>query len=101
MSDNVPSCTVSDADSAQIYSNGESERILGKAIKQHNLPRDEIVVLTKVVLRISYHTNAGLLTCYKLCGPLSDTVKEVVRYHNADEYGYVNQYGLSRKVIES
>jgi aryl-alcohol dehydrogenase-like predicted oxidoreductase len=32
----------------QIYSNGESERILGKAIKQHNLPRDEIVVMTKV-----------------------------------------------------
>jgi aryl-alcohol dehydrogenase-like predicted oxidoreductase len=32
----------------QTYSNGESETILGKAIKQHNLPRDEIVVMTKV-----------------------------------------------------
>jgi aryl-alcohol dehydrogenase-like predicted oxidoreductase len=32
----------------QFYSNGQSEEILGKAIKQHNIPRDEIVVLTKV-----------------------------------------------------
>jgi aryl-alcohol dehydrogenase-like predicted oxidoreductase len=31
-----------------VYSNGKSEEILGKAIKEHNLPRDEIVVLTKV-----------------------------------------------------
>jgi aryl-alcohol dehydrogenase-like predicted oxidoreductase len=32
----------------QVYSNGLSEVILGKAIKQFDLPRDEIVVLTKV-----------------------------------------------------
>lgn len=31
-----------------MYSNGESEVILGKAIKKLNLPRDEIVVMTKV-----------------------------------------------------
>ena len=35
-------------DTANVYSNGESERILGKAIKKYNLPRDEIVVMTKV-----------------------------------------------------
>ncbi len=35
-------------DTADVYSYGESEIILGKAIKQFNLPRDEIVVLTKV-----------------------------------------------------
>ena len=32
----------------QAYSAGLSEIILGKAIKQHNLPRHEIVVMTKV-----------------------------------------------------
>jgi len=32
----------------QVYSNGLSEITLGKAIKQLNLPRDEIVVMTKV-----------------------------------------------------
>ena len=37
-------------DTANVYSNGESERILGKAIKKYNLPRDEIVVMTKVRL---------------------------------------------------
>lgn len=32
----------------QVYSNGASEIILGKAIKQLSLPREEIVVMTKV-----------------------------------------------------
>jgi aryl-alcohol dehydrogenase-like predicted oxidoreductase len=31
-----------------MYSNGMSEVVLGKAIKQHNIPREEIVVMTKV-----------------------------------------------------
>lgn len=35
-------------DTANVYSNGQSEIILGKAIKKYNLPREEIVVLTKV-----------------------------------------------------
>ncbi len=33
----------------QVYSNGASEVLLGKAIKTLNLPRDEIVVMTKVI----------------------------------------------------
>ena len=37
-------------DTANVYSNGESEVILGKAIKQLNMNRDEIVVMTKVPL---------------------------------------------------
>lgn len=32
----------------QVYSNGLSEVILGKAIKQFNLPREELVIMTKV-----------------------------------------------------
>lgn len=41
--------TTIDADNEnQVYSNGLSEVILGRAIKQLNLPRDEIVVMTKV-----------------------------------------------------
>ncbi|KAG1316156.1 hypothetical protein G6F62_013662 [Rhizopus arrhizus] len=31
-----------------VYSNGESERVLGEAIKKFNLPRSRIVVATKV-----------------------------------------------------
>ncbi|KAK0476257.1 NADP-dependent oxidoreductase domain-containing protein, partial [Armillaria luteobubalina] len=35
-------------DTADVYSNGQSEVVLGKAIKQENLPRDGIVVMIKV-----------------------------------------------------
>ncbi len=35
-------------DTANVYSNGDSERVLGKAIKEFKLPREEIVVMTKV-----------------------------------------------------
>ena len=35
-------------DTANVYSNGVSETILGKAIKKFNLPREEIVIMTKV-----------------------------------------------------
>ncbi|PSR70429.1 hypothetical protein PHLCEN_2v13680 [Hermanssonia centrifuga] len=35
-------------DTADVYSNGLSEKILGNAIKQLNLPREELVIMTKV-----------------------------------------------------
>lgn len=44
----------------EVYSDGQSEIILGKAIKQLNLPRDEIVVMTKVMQCI-------LMTCVTQC----------------------------------
>ncbi|KAG9084730.1 hypothetical protein FRC06_003923 [Ceratobasidium sp. 370] len=68
-------------DTANMYSNGESERILGKAIKQLKLPRDEIVVMTKVY------------------GVVSRTPGENLFGHDPDRAGYVNQHGLSRKHI--
>ena len=37
-------------DTANAYSNGESERLLGKALKHHKIPREEVVILTKVHL---------------------------------------------------
>ena len=40
-------CGIQTFDTAPVYSNGLSEVILGKAIKQLNLPREEIVVMTK------------------------------------------------------
>jgi hypothetical protein len=50
-----------------VYSNGLSEVILGKAIKQHKLPRDEIVVMTKVrslgFLSIFMTVTDGLTIC--------------------------------------
>lgn len=59
-----------------MYSDGASEEILGKAIKEYNLPRDEIVVMTKVFGYTAWNKPKD------------------------DEPGArtVNQHGLSRKV---
>ncbi|KAA1477029.1 Aldo/keto reductase [Dentipellis sp. KUC8613] len=68
-------------DTANAYSNGLSEVVLGKAIKKHNLPRDEIVVMTKLYAVVSRHVNE-------------------YRYDpDVDRDGYINQHGLSRKHI--
>jgi aryl-alcohol dehydrogenase-like predicted oxidoreductase len=34
-------------DTADVYSNGQSEVVIGKAITQHNIPRESLVILTK------------------------------------------------------
>ncbi|KAF9561775.1 aryl-alcohol dehydrogenase [Agrocybe pediades] len=70
-------------DTANIYSNGQSEIILGKAIKQFNIPRDEIVVMTKVFFPVGKTANTGI-------------IRSRIQ---ADETGYVNQHGLNRKHI--
>ncbi|KZT32566.1 Aldo/keto reductase [Sistotremastrum suecicum HHB10207 ss-3] len=69
-------------DTANVYSNGLSEVILGKAIKELKLPRDEIVVMTKVFFTVA--KSPGVVTLGGV---------------NVDSIGYVNQHGLSRKHI--
>ncbi|KAI9019266.1 NADP-dependent oxidoreductase domain-containing protein [Phycomyces nitens] len=69
-------------DTADAYANGESERILGKAIKQLQMPRNRIVVATKVFFTVSQDISANLFNT------------------NLDQsQEYVNSYGLSRKHI--
>ena len=65
-----------------MYSNGLSEVILGKAIKKLNLPREEIVVMTKVYYPVApdYGTNV-----------FAPGVK-------TEDFGIINQKGLNRKV---
>ncbi|KAF7327924.1 Aldo-ket-red domain-containing protein [Mycena kentingensis (nom. inval.)] len=40
-------------DTANVYPNGLSEEVLGRALKTHNIPREEIVILTKVFYGLS------------------------------------------------
>ncbi|KAJ7476081.1 aryl-alcohol dehydrogenase [Mycena latifolia] len=71
-------------DTANVYSNGLSEEVLGRAIKEHKLPRDEIVVMTKLFGALSRNPGEMLM---------------LLRRSDLDVTGYVNQYGLSRKHI--
>ncbi|KAG6895568.1 hypothetical protein C0992_000563 [Termitomyces sp. T32_za158] len=66
-------------DTADTYSNGLSEVILGKAIKQLRLPREEIVILTKVYFTVARENG--------------------IAFQDSDDARYVNQHGLSRKHI--
>ncbi|PGH19116.1 hypothetical protein AJ80_04194 [Polytolypa hystricis UAMH7299] len=71
-------------DTADIYSNGVSEEIIGKAIKKYNIPRHKLLILTK---------------CY---GVVNEE-ENVNTFMHREEYGqskdWVNQFGLSRQAI--
>ncbi|OJT04999.1 Versiconal hemiacetal acetate reductase [Trametes pubescens] len=71
-------------DTANVYSNGQSEIILGKAIKQLNLPREELVIMTKLYAAV--HPDPSVFTFAKSDEQLA-------------ELGIINQRGLSRKHI--
>ncbi|KAG6854091.1 hypothetical protein C0991_010505 [Blastosporella zonata] len=70
-------------DTANVYSNGESERIIGKWIKQNDIPRERLVIATKCFALVGHEI--GLRTF------LSPGLK--------DQRDYVNQSGLSRAAI--
>jgi aryl-alcohol dehydrogenase-like predicted oxidoreductase len=66
-------------DTADVYSNGLSEKVLGQAIK--DLPRDELVIATKLFGRMGAYTTG------------EKTPEEQRRYNNT------NLWGLSRKHV--
>ncbi|KZO96985.1 Aldo/keto reductase [Calocera viscosa TUFC12733] len=71
-------------DTANVYSNGESERIIAKAIKKYNIPRSKLVILTKCHGLV--HEDPG--------------VRTVVQQPNLkNTRDYLNMSGLSRQAI--
>ncbi|KAI9066913.1 Aldo/keto reductase [Trametes sanguinea] len=70
-------------DTANVYSSGMAERILGNAIRKLNLPRDELVIMTKIALPM-----------FSLDDP-----EAMKKYKTPEKFGIVNQHGLSRKHI--
>ncbi|KAH8818651.1 NADP-dependent oxidoreductase domain-containing protein [Flagelloscypha sp. PMI_526] len=70
-------------DTADIYSNGESERLLGLALKKYAIPRDDVVILTKLYFAVG---KGNEFTVGKTPAELNSM-------------GFVNQYGASRKHI--
>ncbi|EIW74500.1 Aldo keto reductase [Coniophora puteana RWD-64-598 SS2] len=70
-------------DTANSYSNGESERVIGKFIKKYNIPRHQIIIATK---------------CYRLVAEYPELrTSTTPGLQNRREY--VNQSGLSRAAI--
>ncbi|CAG7555706.1 unnamed protein product [Fusarium equiseti] len=65
-------------DTADTYSNGESEVIIGKALKKFNIPRQKVVILSKIY------------------NPVMD---DGTRPPSVNDGALVNQMGLSRKHI--
>ena len=86
-----------------MYSNGLSEIYLGKAIKELNLPREEIVVMTKVCGRVCLPYRCTGVTddfskVWGVVGKMGDPMVWDTSAAELDSKGFVNQYGLSRKV---
>ncbi|KAK4058861.1 hypothetical protein OIO90_000307 [Microbotryomycetes sp. JL221] len=69
-------------DTANVYSNGDSERIVGKAIKKYDIPRHELVLMTKVCMTVQ-----------------NDPRAHPSKLKDANTREYVNAHGLSRKHI--
>ncbi|KAJ2975770.1 hypothetical protein NQ176_g5337 [Zarea fungicola] len=70
-------------DTANVYSNGDSERVIAKAIKEYNLPRQKLVLMTKAwscVGEEQFHAY-----------PILDDLRQ--------SKDYVNQFGLSRLAL--
>ncbi|KAI0761509.1 aryl-alcohol dehydrogenase [Trametes elegans] len=70
-------------DTANVYSNGLSEIILGKAIKELKLPREELVIMTKLFQPIPSDYGVNLVAAGK----------------KPEDVGIINQHGLNRKHI--
>ena len=70
-------------DTADVYSNGKSEELIGKFIKKFNIPRDRIVILSKVFFPVDPQT-PGFSLATRDNFPVLD---------------YYNSQGLSRKHV--
>jgi aryl-alcohol dehydrogenase-like predicted oxidoreductase len=71
-------------DTANVYSNGVSEEIVGKAVKKYNIPREKVVILTK---------------CHWGVGEEPGTRHFTMRANFEASKDYQNAFGLSRTAI--
>ncbi|KAI5462767.1 NADP-dependent oxidoreductase domain-containing protein [Mariannaea sp. PMI_226] len=71
-------------DTANVYSNGVSEEIVGKALKKHNIPRSKVLIFTK---------------CHWAVGEEPEARNFVYRTEFEASKDYQNHFGLSRASI--
>ncbi|RHZ59991.1 aldo/keto reductase [Aspergillus thermomutatus] len=72
-------------DTADTYSHGISEEIIGKALKKYSIPRHRVVILTKCYFGVADEGNEGEMPLISACG--------------RNDGDWVNRVGLSRKHI--
>ncbi|EJT96859.1 Aldo/keto reductase [Dacryopinax primogenitus] len=70
-------------DTANVYSQGESERVIAKFLKTYDIPRSKVLILTK---------------CHRLVAAVPSVQPPAARALMATR-DYVNQHGLSRAAI--
>ncbi|KIY53406.1 Aldo/keto reductase [Fistulina hepatica ATCC 64428] len=75
---------VNTVDTANVYSNGKSEVIIGNFIKKYDIPRHKFIIATK---------------CYAIVSEQIGEVSFVNEQKKYDNKNYVNQFGLSRAAI--
>ncbi|RXJ54156.1 aldo/keto reductase [Candidatus Marinarcus aquaticus] len=68
-------------DTANIYSYGESEQLLGQALKDLNIPRDELVIATKVRSMMKEKPNHSGLSRYHIFNSVEDSLKRLQMEH--------------------
>ncbi|KAK4153849.1 NADP-dependent oxidoreductase domain-containing protein [Chaetomidium leptoderma] len=71
-------------DTANMYSNGASEVIVGKALKKYNIPREKVVIMSK---------------CYFAVGEEPELRAFFFKQQLSASKDYVNSMGLSRAAI--
>ncbi|KAL3479095.1 NADP-dependent oxidoreductase domain-containing protein [Aspergillus californicus] len=77
-------CGINTWDTADIYSHGASEAVVGKALKTYNIPRHRVVIMTKCFYGVDDQGNGNL-------PPISACTR--------NDGEMVNRVGLSRKHI--
>ena len=86
-------------DTADIYSNGVSELVLGKFLKHYNIPRDKIVILTKCFFPITPGKSFGFV---EEAGYEFDNSRGLSRKHILDAVqGSVERLGTYIDVLQT
>jgi aryl-alcohol dehydrogenase-like predicted oxidoreductase len=68
-------------DTANVYSEGESERLVGEALGKLGLPRDELVIATKVRVRMGSGPNSVGLTRYHIMNQIEASLHRLSLDH--------------------
>lgn len=68
-------------DTANVYSFGQSERLLGQALKDLGIQRDHVVIATKVLGRMEEHPNSAGLSRYHIFNSVDASLKRLQMDH--------------------